>query len=144
MSAPVCYTVMLSPCPINFSSNIHKRHTMARPWGRDMECLLWVRSLIYIPHLSLSHFMWYPVMIEYIMIIKVPVYLKMWLLSWHIHVHVFMKNIDRMTYNQCWLLSIAIVRFYIWHCTWMYLLCLHMAIKILKNDLIMTEKIIFL
>ena len=29
-----------------FSKHSHNRHTMARPHGRDMGCLLWVKSLI--------------------------------------------------------------------------------------------------
>ena len=30
----------------NFITNIHKRHPMARPLGRGMGCLLWIRHLI--------------------------------------------------------------------------------------------------
>ena len=31
---------------VNFITNIHKRHPMARPLGRGMGCLLWIQHLI--------------------------------------------------------------------------------------------------
>ena len=31
---------------VNFITNIHKRHAMARPLGRGMGCLLWIQHLI--------------------------------------------------------------------------------------------------
>ena len=31
---------------VNFPSNIHKRHPIARPLGRGMGCLLWIQHLI--------------------------------------------------------------------------------------------------
>ena len=31
---------------VNFLRNIHKRHPIARPWGRGMGCRLWVNHLI--------------------------------------------------------------------------------------------------
>ena len=42
---------------VNFLENFHKRHSIARPLGRLMGCLLWVQTLIHI--LSLSWCMQY-------------------------------------------------------------------------------------
>ena len=39
---------------VNFLTNIHKRHPIARPLGRGMGCLLWIQHLIDI----LPQFLW--------------------------------------------------------------------------------------
>ena len=41
---------------MNFLKNLHNRHPIARPWGWGMECLLWVRSLIYTMSQWLQYF----------------------------------------------------------------------------------------
>ena len=39
------YTMRCRYNAVNFLQNCHKRHTIARPLGRVMECLLWVQTL---------------------------------------------------------------------------------------------------
>ena len=38
-----------------FFQSTHKRHTIARPWGRGMGCPSWVHGQIYFLHLPLTH-----------------------------------------------------------------------------------------
>ena len=45
-SAYIQYTVRCRYNAVNFITNIHKRHPMARPLGRGMGCLLWIQHLI--------------------------------------------------------------------------------------------------
>ena len=40
------HTVRCRYNAVNFITNIHKRHPMARPLGRGMGCLLWIQHLI--------------------------------------------------------------------------------------------------
>ena len=49
---------------VNFLTNIHKRHPIARPLGRDMGCLLWIQHLIDILPQSLQLFMQYLTTVE--------------------------------------------------------------------------------
>ena len=44
---------------VNFLQNPHKRHPIARPLGRNMGCLLWINTLIYIPPQLLKWYMQY-------------------------------------------------------------------------------------
>ena len=44
---------------VNFLQNPHNRHSLARPWGRDMGCLFWVQSLIYVLTLPSQCRLWY-------------------------------------------------------------------------------------
>ena len=43
---PVSYTVRWRCNAVNFLTNIHERHPIARPSGRDMGCILWNHHLI--------------------------------------------------------------------------------------------------
>ena len=43
---------------VNFLTNIHKRHPIARPLGRGMGCLLWIQHLIDIMPLFPQLFIW--------------------------------------------------------------------------------------
>ena len=40
------YTVRCRFNAVNYLTNIHKRHPIARPTGRGMGCVLWIRHLI--------------------------------------------------------------------------------------------------
>ena len=40
------YTVWCRYNAVNFLTNIHKRHPIARPLGRGMGCILWIQRLI--------------------------------------------------------------------------------------------------
>ena len=42
----ISHTVRCRYNAVNFITNIHKRHPMARPLGRGMGCLLWIQHLI--------------------------------------------------------------------------------------------------
>ena len=53
------YTVRCRYNAVNFLTNIHKRHPIARPLGRAMWRLLWIQHLIDILPQSLWLFMWY-------------------------------------------------------------------------------------
>ena len=44
---------------VEFLSNLHNRHPIARPWGRDKECLLWAQNPIYILPLPLQCYLRY-------------------------------------------------------------------------------------
>ena len=44
---------------VNFLTNIHKRHPISRPLGRDMGCLLWIQYLIDILPQFLQSFLQY-------------------------------------------------------------------------------------
>ena len=46
------HTVRCRDSAVNFPQNSHNRHSIARPWGRSMGCLLWVWRVIYILLLS--------------------------------------------------------------------------------------------
>ena len=47
-----CYTVKPRYNTVIFRQNTDKRYSIARPWGRDMEWLLSVQSLIHTSHFS--------------------------------------------------------------------------------------------
>ena len=50
VNSPCQYTVRCRYNAVNFLTNIHKRHPITRPLGRDMGCLLWSRIwLIFCP-----------------------------------------------------------------------------------------------
>ena len=49
---------------VNFLQNNHNRHPIARPWGRDMGCLLWVQALIYILSQSLHYCVHYDIIFD--------------------------------------------------------------------------------
>ena len=49
----------LSRAHVNFLTNIHKRHLIARPLGRGISCLLWIQHLIDILPQFLHSFMQY-------------------------------------------------------------------------------------
>ena len=49
----VASTVRCRYNAVNFLQNTHNRHPIARPWGRDMGCLLWIQTLITVLHQSL-------------------------------------------------------------------------------------------
>ena len=40
------HTVRCRYNAVKFLTNVHKRHRITRPLGRDMECLLWIQPLI--------------------------------------------------------------------------------------------------
>ena len=53
------YTVWCRYNAVNFLTNIHKRHPIARPSGRGKGCLLWIQHLIDILSQFLQSFMQY-------------------------------------------------------------------------------------
>ena len=53
-----CYELSTVQCryiTVSFLQNTHKRHPIARPWGRNMVCILWVQALINLM-LCLGHY----------------------------------------------------------------------------------------
>ena len=57
------YTVRCRYNALNFLTNIHKKHPIARPLGRGMGCILWIQHLINI----LPRFLW--LLIQYLTIL---------------------------------------------------------------------------
>ena len=53
------HTVRCCYNAVNFQKNIHKRHTIARPLGRGMGCLLWIQHLIDIMREFMQSFIQY-------------------------------------------------------------------------------------
>ena len=49
---------------VSFLQNIHNIHPIARPWGWDMGCLLWVKSLMHVLPQSLQWWMHYCVLLH--------------------------------------------------------------------------------
>ena len=62
-----CFVVHTKRCrynAVNFDPNPDKRHLIARPWGRDMGCLLWILPLMEILPQSLSYHMQIHVLLD--------------------------------------------------------------------------------
>ena len=49
---------------VSFLQNIHNIHPIARPWGWDMGCLLWVKSFMHVLPQSLQWWMHYCVLLH--------------------------------------------------------------------------------
>ena len=62
VSLTILITVRCRYNAVKFLPNPYKRHSIAHPWGRDMQCLLWVSSLINVLTLSsqrcIIHVLW--------------------------------------------------------------------------------------
>ena len=58
------YTVRFRYNTVNFLTNIHKRHHIARPSERGMGCLLWVQLLIDILPEFLKQFIQYLIILD--------------------------------------------------------------------------------
>ena len=57
-------TVQCRYCMVNFLRNPYNRHSIVHPWGRDMRCLLWVQTLIYVLPQSVQWYMQYHVILD--------------------------------------------------------------------------------
>ena len=87
------YTVQCCYNAVNLVQNLHKRHPIARPLGRDMGCLLVIQILIYIllwitKRCPLSHPNgWY---MGCLLVIQILIYILLQSLQWCTQYHVIL------------------------------------------------------
>ena len=63
-NAHISHNVLCRFNAVNFHPNPHKRHPIARLWGRAMGCLLWISTLMHILPQSLSNHMQNHIMLD--------------------------------------------------------------------------------